>query len=200
VLTARSRSILQKIISSQLVKKFPAIYGPRSFITAFTKAWHSILKKVVWLQPKMGHFRFSRVWKQNLTFSFMIWDHIRLLIFLNIALLQCTVRLKCRYFLHNWNIWKNYNILKHRMNYSLKQTLIFPYVHNTHLFSCYVQDKFLPYLIFTSKHKWQYCRQTYRIITRNFLPAPTCLYVYQTTPRWHGIATSHLLATAFGWP
>ena len=35
-----SRVILQKLTSFQLVKKFPAFYGTRSFITAFTSARH----------------------------------------------------------------------------------------------------------------------------------------------------------------
>jgi hypothetical protein len=43
VLTARSRFILQKITSSQQVKKFFAICGTRRFITAFTKAGHMSL-------------------------------------------------------------------------------------------------------------------------------------------------------------
>jgi hypothetical protein len=36
--TPRSRFLLQKLTSAQLVKKFPAFYGIRSFITAFTSA------------------------------------------------------------------------------------------------------------------------------------------------------------------
>jgi len=38
-LTARSR-VLEKLTGSQLVKKFPAFYGTRSFITTFTIARH----------------------------------------------------------------------------------------------------------------------------------------------------------------
>ena len=33
-----------------------------------------------------------------------------------------------------------------------------------------------------------------------FLPDGTCLYIYLTSPTWHGIATSNLSATACGWP
>ena len=43
VLTARRRVILQKITSSKLVKKYPAIYGTWRFITAITKAGHMSL-------------------------------------------------------------------------------------------------------------------------------------------------------------
>jgi hypothetical protein len=37
-LTPYSRVLLQKLTGSQLVKKFPAFYGARKFITAFTIA------------------------------------------------------------------------------------------------------------------------------------------------------------------
>jgi hypothetical protein len=37
-LTPSSRVLLEKLISSQLIKKFPAFYGTRRFITAFTSA------------------------------------------------------------------------------------------------------------------------------------------------------------------
>jgi len=39
-LTPRSRVILEKLTSPQLVKKFPAFYETRRFITAFTSALH----------------------------------------------------------------------------------------------------------------------------------------------------------------
>jgi hypothetical protein len=38
LLTPWSRGLLEKLTVSQLVKKFPAFYGTRSFNTAFTKA------------------------------------------------------------------------------------------------------------------------------------------------------------------
>ena len=40
LLTPRSRVLLEKLTSSQLVKKFPVFYGTRRFITAFTSARH----------------------------------------------------------------------------------------------------------------------------------------------------------------
>jgi hypothetical protein len=40
LLTPWSRVLLEKIIGLQLLKKFPAIYGTRMFITAFTSARH----------------------------------------------------------------------------------------------------------------------------------------------------------------
>ena len=38
LITPCSRVLLEKLIPSQLVKKFPAFYGTRRFITAFTRA------------------------------------------------------------------------------------------------------------------------------------------------------------------
>jgi hypothetical protein len=40
LLTPWSRVLLEKLTGSQLVKKFPAFYGTREFITAFTSARH----------------------------------------------------------------------------------------------------------------------------------------------------------------
>jgi len=42
-LTPWSRVLLEKLTVTQLVKKFPAFYGTRSFITMFTKARHLFL-------------------------------------------------------------------------------------------------------------------------------------------------------------
>jgi len=39
-LTPWSRVLLEKLTGPQLVKKFPAFYGNRRFITAFTNARH----------------------------------------------------------------------------------------------------------------------------------------------------------------
>ena len=40
LITLRSRVLLEKLTDSQLVEKFPAFYGTRRFITAFTSARH----------------------------------------------------------------------------------------------------------------------------------------------------------------
>jgi len=40
LLTPQNRILLEKLTGSQLVKKFPAFYGTRRFITAFTSARH----------------------------------------------------------------------------------------------------------------------------------------------------------------
>jgi len=43
LLTPWSRVLLEKLADLQLVKKFPAFYGPCKFITAFTSARHLTL-------------------------------------------------------------------------------------------------------------------------------------------------------------
>jgi len=40
LLTPCSRVLLEKLIGSQLVKKFPTFYGTRRFITSFTTTLH----------------------------------------------------------------------------------------------------------------------------------------------------------------
>ena len=40
LLTPWSRVLLEKLTSLQIVEKFPAFYGTRKFITAFTSALH----------------------------------------------------------------------------------------------------------------------------------------------------------------
>ena len=40
LLTPRSRVLFEKLTGFQLVKKFPAFYGTRRFITAITSACH----------------------------------------------------------------------------------------------------------------------------------------------------------------
>ena len=43
LLTPWSRVLLEKLTGSQLVKKFPAFYGTRKFITAFTNVLYLTL-------------------------------------------------------------------------------------------------------------------------------------------------------------
>ena len=47
LLTLWSRVLLEKLIGSQLVKKFPALYGTRRFIAVLTSACHLSLSKVL---------------------------------------------------------------------------------------------------------------------------------------------------------
>jgi hypothetical protein len=42
-LTPWSRALLEKLIVTQIVKKFPVFYGTRRFITVFTRAHHWFL-------------------------------------------------------------------------------------------------------------------------------------------------------------
>jgi hypothetical protein len=50
LLTPVSRVLLEKLTGSQLVKKFPAFYGNRRFITAFTRARHVYLRWAISIQ------------------------------------------------------------------------------------------------------------------------------------------------------
>ena len=54
---SRSRDLLEKLTGSQLVKTFPAFYGTRKFITAFTRARHvPILNKINPVHVPLSHF------------------------------------------------------------------------------------------------------------------------------------------------
>ena len=57
--TPWSRVLLDKLTSSQLVKKFPGFYGIRMFLTAFTSACHLSLSWVRLIQcvPPPSHFQ-----------------------------------------------------------------------------------------------------------------------------------------------
>jgi hypothetical protein len=54
-LTPWSRVPLQKLTGRQLVKKFPAFYGTRKFITAFTSARHLPLSRARAIQSMSPH-------------------------------------------------------------------------------------------------------------------------------------------------
>jgi len=53
--TPRSRFLLEKLTSSQLVKKFPAFYGTRRFIITFTRTRHLSLSWARSIQPMHTH-------------------------------------------------------------------------------------------------------------------------------------------------
>ena len=52
VLTVWSRVLLEKLTGFELVKKFPAFYGMRRFITAYTSARHLSLSCASSIQSK----------------------------------------------------------------------------------------------------------------------------------------------------
>jgi len=52
LLTPWSRVLLEKLTSSHLVKKFPALYGTRMFIAVFTNASHLSLSSASSIQSK----------------------------------------------------------------------------------------------------------------------------------------------------
>ena len=70
-LTPFSTVHLKKLTGSQLVKKFPAIYGTRRFITAFTSARHLSLSWARSIQSKLPH---PTSWRSILILS----SHLRL--------------------------------------------------------------------------------------------------------------------------
>jgi len=53
--TPCSRVLLEKLTGFQLVKKFPAFYGTRRFITTFTSACHLSLSGTSFIQSKLPH-------------------------------------------------------------------------------------------------------------------------------------------------
>jgi len=69
--TLWSRSLLKKQTASQLVKKFPAFYGSRRFITAFTRDRHLSLSWASSIQSMPPH---STYWRAILILS----SHLRL--------------------------------------------------------------------------------------------------------------------------
>ena len=82
ILTPRSRVLLEKLIGSQLVKKFPAFYGNWMFITAFTSARHlslSSARSILCMPPHLAS------WKSILILS----SHLRLGLLSGLFSLRC---------------------------------------------------------------------------------------------------------------
>jgi len=50
-----SKALLDKLTGSQIVKKFPAFYGTRRFVTAFTSARHKSLSLISSNQSMLAH-------------------------------------------------------------------------------------------------------------------------------------------------
>jgi len=49
------QNLLEKLTSTQLVKKFPAFYGTRRFITVFTRARHWSESWARWIQSPTSY-------------------------------------------------------------------------------------------------------------------------------------------------
>ena len=64
LLTLWSRVLLEKLTGSQLVKKFPAFYGTRTFITEFTSARHLSLSWATSIQSTPSH---PKSWKSTIS-------------------------------------------------------------------------------------------------------------------------------------
>ena len=71
ILTPLSRVLLEKLTGSQLVKKFPAFYGTRRFVTTFTSARHLSLSWASSIHSMSTHLIF---WRSILILS----SHLRL--------------------------------------------------------------------------------------------------------------------------
>ena len=71
LLSQWNRVLLEKLAGFQLVKKFPAFYGTRRFITAFTRARHLSLSRVRSIQTIPPH---PTSWRYILIVS----SHLRL--------------------------------------------------------------------------------------------------------------------------
>ena len=67
LLTPCSRALLEKLTGFQLVKKFPAFYGTRSFITAFTSVRHLSLSWASSFQSIPPH---HTAWRSILMLSY----------------------------------------------------------------------------------------------------------------------------------
>ena len=72
-LTPWSRVLLEKLTGFQLVKKFPAFYGTRRFITAFTSVRHLSLSLAILIQSMPPH---PTSWRSILILS----SHLRLVL------------------------------------------------------------------------------------------------------------------------
>ena len=71
LLTPWCRVLLEKLTGLQLVKKFPAFYGTRSFITALTSVRHLSLS---WASPIQSTYSHPTSWRSILILS----THLRL--------------------------------------------------------------------------------------------------------------------------
>ena len=71
LITPWSRVLLEKLASLQLVKKFPAFYGTRRFLTALTSARHLSL---FWASPIQSSYPNPTSWRSILILS----SHLRL--------------------------------------------------------------------------------------------------------------------------
>ena len=71
LLTPWSRVLLEKLTGSQLVKKFPALYGTRRFVTAFTSTRH---RSISWARSIQSIPSHPSSWRSILILS----SHLRL--------------------------------------------------------------------------------------------------------------------------
>jgi hypothetical protein len=66
----KTNDLRQKLIATQIVKKFPAFYGTRRFITVFTTARHKPISWARWIQSTPHH-------SMSLRSILMLSSHLR---------------------------------------------------------------------------------------------------------------------------
>jgi len=76
--TPWSRVLLEKLRGYQLVKKFPALYGTRRFITAVASARHLSLSSASSIQSKPPHLNSWRSIRNPFTFLLTPWSRVLL--------------------------------------------------------------------------------------------------------------------------
>jgi hypothetical protein len=91
-LTPCSRILLEKLNGLQLVKKFPAFYGTRRFITAFTSSRHLFLSWASSIQSTRPH---PTSWRSILILSSHLHSKIQLFISLFISKLKQLEQSSC---------------------------------------------------------------------------------------------------------
>jgi subtilisin-like proprotein convertase family protein len=75
---------------------------------------------------------------------------------------------------------------------------MFPYTRKINLPSCHILSTFRPYLAVSINNSSDVRHVELQI--EICVPDSRCLFVNLKSPTWHGIAMSHLSATACGWP
>jgi hypothetical protein len=130
--TPWSRVLLEKLTSLQLVKKFPAFYGTRRFITTFTNACHLSLSWASSIQSIPPHrtswtsILFHRVYgKKMKMYSVCIYSKNICICWRTVELMmKCKLCKMCgKQFEFGLKIWPKYvynkNVSYHKMPYNI---------------------------------------------------------------------------------
>ena len=85
LLSPWSRVLLEKLTGSKLIKKFPAFYGTRSFITAFTGARHLFLSwasSIHYMPPHLTSWRSILLLSSHLRLDLKMFKDININVFI----------------------------------------------------------------------------------------------------------------------